>query len=148
MWGLAAARRRAGALDVARRMVLLRGACGDIGYVCAKGWCWWKARNAASRRREVACLRVGGELHTVFLSTSPSSFFLPNTARQRTNTPTTLGPPTMASSAGMTEYVTLVSRDGFEFKVLRSAANISGAIRRMLDPTSKPPKYSPQGTCR
>lgn len=36
----------------------------------------------------------------------------------------------------MTEYVTLVSRDGFEFKVLRSAANISGAIKRMLDPTS------------
>ncbi|KAH7028360.1 putative transcriptional elongation regulator Elc1/Elongin C [Macrophomina phaseolina] len=42
----------------------------------------------------------------------------------------------MASSTGMTEYVTLVSRDGFEFKVLRSAANISGAIKRMLDPTN------------
>ncbi|EKG19355.1 SKP1 component [Macrophomina phaseolina MS6] len=42
----------------------------------------------------------------------------------------------MPSSTGMTEYVTLVSRDGFEFKVLRSAANISGAIKRMLDPTN------------
>ncbi|GME24995.1 Transcriptional elongation regulator [Neofusicoccum parvum] len=42
----------------------------------------------------------------------------------------------MASSAAMTDYVTLVSRDGFEFKVLRSAANISGAVKRMLDPTN------------
>ncbi|KAF1814350.1 POZ domain-containing protein [Eremomyces bilateralis CBS 781.70] len=35
-----------------------------------------------------------------------------------------------------TEYVTLVSYDGFEFKIRRSAAIISGAIRRMLDPQS------------
>lgn len=35
-----------------------------------------------------------------------------------------------------TEYVTLVSSDGFEFKVLRSAACLAGAIKRMLDPTS------------
>lgn len=35
-----------------------------------------------------------------------------------------------------TGYVTLVSSDGFEFKVLRSAACLAGAIKRMLDPTS------------
>jgi hypothetical protein len=35
-----------------------------------------------------------------------------------------------------TEYVTHVSSDGFEFKVLRSAACLAGAIKRMLDPTS------------
>lgn len=38
--------------------------------------------------------------------------------------------------AEQTEYVTLVSNDGYEFKVLRSAACIAGAIKRMLDPTS------------
>ncbi|KAJ5488575.1 Elongin-C [Penicillium diatomitis] len=34
-------------------------------------------------------------------------------------------------------YVTLVSSDGFEFIIPRSAACISGTIRRMLDPASK-----------
>ena len=33
----------------------------------------------------------------------------------------------------LTEYVTLVSNDGFEFKVLRSAACIAGAIKKALD---------------
>ncbi|PGH17096.1 hypothetical protein AJ80_04969 [Polytolypa hystricis UAMH7299] len=35
------------------------------------------------------------------------------------------------------EYVTLVSNDGFEFVIPRSAACVSGTIRRMLDPASK-----------
>ncbi|KAL9096859.1 MAG: hypothetical protein Q9165_000823 [Trypethelium subeluteriae] len=34
----------------------------------------------------------------------------------------------------LTDYVTLVSSDGFEFVVQRSAARIAGAINRMLDP--------------
>ncbi|RFU31410.1 hypothetical protein B7463_g4935, partial [Scytalidium lignicola] len=45
----------------------------------------------------------------------------------------------MASSSqgqGLSKYVTLVSSDGFEFVVLREAACISGAIKRMLDPKS------------
>jgi hypothetical protein len=33
-----------------------------------------------------------------------------------------------------TEYVTLVSNDGYEFKILRSAACIAGTIKRALDP--------------
>jgi len=33
-------------------------------------------------------------------------------------------------------YTTLISNDGFEFKVRKSAANISGAIKRMLDPNN------------
>ena len=33
-----------------------------------------------------------------------------------------------------TEYVTLVSNDGFEFKILRSAACIAGTIKKALDP--------------
>ena len=37
----------------------------------------------------------------------------------------------------LTEYVTLVSSDGFEFVVKRSAACISGALNRMLDPKSE-----------
>jgi elongin-C len=38
--------------------------------------------------------------------------------------------------AELSEYVTLVSNDGFEFKVRRDAACISDTIRRMLDPAS------------
>jgi len=36
-----------------------------------------------------------------------------------------------------TEYVTLVSNDGFEFKILRSAACIAGTIKKALDPLCK-----------
>lgn len=46
----------------------------------------------------------------------------------------------MASSTqsqGLSKYVTLISSDGFEFIVLRDAACVSGAIKRMLDPTSE-----------
>ncbi|KAJ5453610.1 Elongin-C [Penicillium daleae] len=42
----------------------------------------------------------------------------------------------MADST-QSEFVTLVSCDGFEFIIPRSAACISGTIRRMLDPASK-----------
>ncbi|KAF2261931.1 POZ domain-containing protein [Lojkania enalia] len=35
----------------------------------------------------------------------------------------------------LSEYVTLVSSDGFEFKVLRSAACIAGTIKKALDPS-------------
>ncbi|CAN9161787.1 hypothetical protein CUC08_Gglean007590 [Alternaria sp. MG1] len=35
-----------------------------------------------------------------------------------------------------TKYVTLVSNDGFEFKILRSAACIAGTIKKALDPLS------------
>ena len=41
------------------------------------------------------------------------------------------------SSEEAHDFVTLVSNDGFEFKVLRSAACISGVMKRMLDPNSK-----------
>lgn len=41
-----------------------------------------------------------------------------------------------ASAGSQSPYVTLVSSDGFEFHVRRSAACISGTIRRMLDPSS------------
>jgi hypothetical protein len=34
----------------------------------------------------------------------------------------------------ITEYVTLVSNDGYEFKLLRSAACIAGTIKKALDP--------------
>ncbi|KAJ4312018.1 elongin C [Neodidymelliopsis sp. IMI 364377] len=33
-----------------------------------------------------------------------------------------------------TEYVTLVSNDGYEFKLLRSAACIAGTIKRAMNP--------------
>jgi transcription elongation factor B subunit 1 len=35
-----------------------------------------------------------------------------------------------------TAYVTLVSSDGFEFKILRSAACIAPTIKNMLNPAS------------
>ncbi|OBT40625.1 hypothetical protein VE00_08340 [Pseudogymnoascus sp. WSF 3629] len=41
-----------------------------------------------------------------------------------------------SSDQQLSRWVTLVSYDGFEFVVLREAACISGAIRRMLDPKS------------
>ncbi|KFY85663.1 hypothetical protein V500_08230 [Pseudogymnoascus sp. VKM F-4518 (FW-2643)] len=41
-----------------------------------------------------------------------------------------------SSDQQVSRWVTLVSYDGFEFVVLREAACISGAIRRMLDPKS------------
>ncbi|KAL8706487.1 MAG: hypothetical protein Q9201_000472 [Fulgogasparrea decipioides] len=34
------------------------------------------------------------------------------------------------------EYVTLISNDGFEFIILREAAYVADTIRKMLDPTS------------
>jgi hypothetical protein len=37
----------------------------------------------------------------------------------------------------ITEYVTLVSNDGYEFKLLRSAACIAGTIKKALDPMCK-----------
>jgi transcription elongation factor B subunit 1 len=40
------------------------------------------------------------------------------------------------SEKPQTEYVTLVSNDGFEFVVKRSCAITAGAIKNMLDPTS------------
>jgi hypothetical protein len=42
-----------------------------------------------------------------------------------------------SSDQQLSRWVTLVSYDGFEFVVLREAACISGAIRRMLDPKSR-----------
>ena len=39
------------------------------------------------------------------------------------------------------EYVTLISSDGYSFIVQRSSACISGAIKRMLDPSCMLQKY-------
>ncbi|KAG9205845.1 hypothetical protein G6514_006119 [Epicoccum nigrum] len=40
------------------------------------------------------------------------------------------------STENVSEYVTLVSNDGYEFKLLRSAACIAGTIKRALNPES------------
>ncbi|KAB8263357.1 BTB/POZ protein [Aspergillus pseudonomiae] len=56
----------------------------------------------------------------------------------------------MASSAADSEFVTLVSGDGFEFVLPRSAACVSGTIRRMLDPSSSfslLPLVNPSSLC-
>jgi hypothetical protein len=45
-----------------------------------------------------------------------------------------------------TEYVTLVSNDGFEFKILRSAACIAGTIKKALDPLCKNSSHTSQHT--
>ncbi|KAI7174483.1 hypothetical protein KC316_g6184 [Hortaea werneckii] len=61
----------------------------------------------------------------------------------------------MASGSSETDYVTLISNDGFSFVVQRSAATISPMVRKMLDPQSmcfflspSPylPTYQRQGT--
>lgn len=43
------------------------------------------------------------------------------------------------------QYVTLVSNDGYEFKLLRSAACIAGTIKKALDPMcmASPPLVEP-----
>lgn len=41
-----------------------------------------------------------------------------------------------ADDGAPADYVTLVSNDGFEFVVLRGAAEVSGLCRRMLDSRS------------
>ena len=48
-----------------------------------------------------------------------------------------------AAGQGRPDYVTMVSNDGFEFHILRSAAEVSGAIRRMLDPLSTRLAFGP-----
>ncbi|KAL8987905.1 MAG: hypothetical protein Q9169_008635 [Polycauliona sp. 2 TL-2023] len=42
----------------------------------------------------------------------------------------------MPSSQQPSEYITLISNDGFEFVILREAACVAGTIKRMLDPAS------------
>jgi len=49
---------------------------------------------------------------------------------------------TSIQNQGLSKYVTLISSDGFEFVVLRDAACISGAIKRMLDPQSQPSLFN------
>jgi hypothetical protein len=41
------------------------------------------------------------------------------------------------------EYVTLISSDGYSFIIQRSSACISGAIKRMLDPSCMPNPITP-----
>jgi hypothetical protein len=41
------------------------------------------------------------------------------------------------------EYIMLISSDGYEFPILRSAATVSGTLRRMLDPKSKSSFHNP-----
>ena len=43
----------------------------------------------------------------------------------------------MDDAESQVDYVTLVSNDGYEFIIRRSAACVSGAIRRMLDRSSQ-----------
>lgn len=52
----------------------------------------------------------------------------------------------MASSP-IPDYVTLVSGDGYEFILPRNTACVSGAIRRMLEPTSTRSPLSPALSC-
>ncbi|KAI6821587.1 hypothetical protein KC340_g11860 [Hortaea werneckii] len=42
----------------------------------------------------------------------------------------------MATTSSKSDYVTLISNDGFSFVVQRSAATISPMVRKMLDPQS------------
>ncbi|KAI4096932.1 MAG: hypothetical protein LQ344_000735 [Seirophora lacunosa] len=43
----------------------------------------------------------------------------------------------------LSEYITMISNDGFEFIIKRDAANVAGTIRKMLDPTSTASYLSP-----
>jgi len=60
----------------------------------------------------------------------------PRLSPQLSSTPLTHAPQDAMAGTTPTNYVTLVSSDGYEFKLLRSAACISGTIKKALDPTS------------
>jgi Skp1 family, tetramerisation domain len=53
------------------------------------------------------------------------------------NTPTTNDLSSTSDSTTPSPFVTLISSDGFEFHVRRSAACVSGTIRRMLNTRSQ-----------
>ncbi|KAL9529272.1 Elongin-C [Sphaerulina musiva] len=54
---------------------------------------------------------------------------------------------TTTTTDHLSEYITLISSDNFTFIIRRSAANISGAIKRMLDPANGF-RESKEGICR
>lgn len=56
-------------------------------------------------------------------------------------------PATTTTTDHLSEYITLISSDNFTFIIRRSAANISGAIKRMLDPANGF-RESKEGICR
>ncbi|KAL8976082.1 MAG: hypothetical protein Q9177_006920, partial [Variospora cf. flavescens] len=43
----------------------------------------------------------------------------------------------------LSEYITLISNDGFEFIIKRDAANVAGTIKKMLDPTITTDTFQP-----
>ncbi|KAI4115651.1 MAG: hypothetical protein LQ345_003790 [Seirophora villosa] len=43
----------------------------------------------------------------------------------------------------LSEYITMISNDGFEFIIKRDAADVAGTIKKMLDPTSTLSHLSP-----
>lgn len=65
---------------------------------------------------------------------------LPNLPSQH---PTTLSTHAEMDNKPLSEYITMISNDGFEFIIKRDAANVAGTIRKMLDPTSTASYLSP-----
>lgn len=89
----------------------------------------------------------------------PHPITLPSTSTKTSNSSThtnSNSPRTKMASASasattttdhLSEYITLISSDNFTFIIRRSAANISGAIKRMLDPANGF-RESKEGICR
>ena len=67
----------------------------------------------------------------------PLSSFKPSYSPAVNELPITVNAINMATE---TDYVTLISNDGFSYVVQRSSACISPAIKKMLDPNSKRPR--------
>lgn len=56
--------------------------------------------------------------------------------RREQEMPASSAATTTAAASAPSEFVTIVSNDGYEFVIRRSAAYVSGALRRMLNPNS------------
>lgn len=111
----------------------------SIGIVRARNLIWSldsgsSGRSCASRKCQDSSPRLPIEVvFTSDMNDQQSSFTIINMDKGKGKAIATAMDGVTHTEDGQSKYVTLISRDGFEFVVLREAALRSGAIRRMLD---------------
>jgi hypothetical protein len=84
------------------------------------------------QQASACCRRVFPELHIATAATHSYTLAIelyPNHSHPNSTS------PSKTNMSDQSPYVTLISSDGYSFIVQRSSACISGAIKRMLDPS-------------